>query len=450
MMSESDGNITDVSEEDLIYINVCGMLYITLKSTLERYPLTLLGSEENRSFFYVESKKAYFFDRHRQSFEAILYYYQSHGQLNRPQNIPFGIFAEEVSFFGLGQEAFFDLEKREGYIHEEIEEPKELWKRKIWELFDAPISSKPARVVSCWSVFVIVVSISTYCMETMPRFRQNNSVSTQRLSQSHIQPWFSLELGCFIWFTIEYILRFISAPNRLKFMRSFLNVIDVIAILPFFITLLVNSELIIPLPVLRVVWLVRVFRIFKLSRHSKRLQILGHTLKASISELCMLIFFLIIGIILFSSALFCVERGESNDQFQSIPDTFWYSVVTMTTVGYGDKTPVTLGGKLIGSLCAVTGVLAIALPVPVIVSNFEFFYKRDRFTNEQKKFTTNKERCVGASSSSPKINSPRTSGMNSPRINLPSMNSPSMNSPRMNSPKMNSPRTNDKSGNNSK
>ena len=91
---------------------------------------------------------------------------------------------------------------------------------------------------------------------------------------------------------------------------------------------------------------------------------------------------LCLGVVVFSSALYYAERDEG-DVFVSIPHTFWYTLVTMTTVGYGDGVPQTFLGKLIGSLCAVTGVLTLALPVPVIVSNFAFFYKRDRLTGNK-------------------------------------------------------------------
>jgi hypothetical protein len=131
------------------------------------------------------------------------------------------------------------------------------------------------------------------------------------------------------------------------------------------------------LVMLRVFRLVRVFRIFKLSRHSKGLQVLGKTLKASVQELGLLVFFLIIGVVLFSASMYFAELGEPNSRFSSIPDAFWWGIVTMTTLGYGDKVPKGFAGKIVGSFCAIAGVLTLALPVPVIVSNFNYFYHRE-------------------------------------------------------------------------
>ncbi|KAG6935373.1 potassium voltage-gated channel subfamily A member 2 [Chelydra serpentina] len=169
------------------------------------------------------------------------------------------------------------------------------------------------------------------------------------------------------------------------FFTNIMNIIDIVAIIPYFITL--GTELAEkPEDGQQVIRLVRVFRIFKLSRHSKGLQILGQTLKASMRELGLLIFFLFIGVILFSSAVYFAEADESESQFPSIPDAFWWAVVSMTTVGYGDMVPTTIGGKIVGSLCAIAGVLTIALPVPVIVSNFNYFYHRETEGEEQAQY----------------------------------------------------------------
>jgi hypothetical protein len=113
-----------------------------------------------------------------------------------------------------------------------------------------------------------------------------------------------------------------------------------------------------------------------LTRHSPGLKILIHTFKASAHELSLLIFFLVIGIVIFASLVFYAERIQYNphNDFTSIPVGLWWAIVTMTTVGYGDMTPKTYVGMFVGSLCALTGVLTIALPVPVIVSNFALFY----------------------------------------------------------------------------
>lgn len=196
-------------------------------------------------------------------------------------------------------------------------------------------------------------------------------------------PFFIVETICICWFSFELVVRFTCSPSKMHFFKDVMNTIDFFAIIPYFVTL--GTELAkdkgtqpsMSLALIRVIRLVRVFRIFKLSRHSKGLQILGQTLKASLRELALLIFFLFIGVIVFSSAAYFAEVDRPNTAFTSIPEAFWWAVVSMTTVGYGDMYPETVGGKLVGSMCAIAGVLTISLPVPVIVSNFSYFYHRE-------------------------------------------------------------------------
>lgn len=373
------------TNDERVIVNVSGLKFETRQQTLDEFPESLLGDPLKRARYYDHNQHEYFFDRNRPAFDAILFYYQSGGKLLRPANVPMDVFADEIRFYELGEDVLQRVEQEEGYIEEEKPVLPENWlQRTIWKLFEFPDTSLAARVIAVISVSVISISIVTFCVETLPQFRpreeikdENGTVIQEAEDERFRQPWFGLETACIIWFTFEYIMRLISSPDKLAFIRSFLNLIDVVAILPYYITLPMKSSKASSLGVLRVIRLVRVFRIFKLSRHSRGLQILGHTLRASLRELGLLIFFLLIGVILFSSAVYYAEGGEEGTNFGSIPEAFWWAVVTMTTVGYGDMKPVTLWGKIVGSLCAISGVLTIALPVPVIVSNFNYFYHRE-------------------------------------------------------------------------
>lgn len=124
--------------------------------------------------------------------------------------------------------------------------------------------------------------------------------------------------------------------------------------------------------------IVRIFRIFKLARHLSGLQILVHTLRASAKELVLLMVFLGLGVLISSSLVYYAERWVADEDdinyFQNIPIGFWWAVVTMTTVGYGDIVPKTWLGMIIGAVTAIIGVLTLALPVPVIVNNFALYY----------------------------------------------------------------------------
>ncbi|XP_062917825.1 potassium voltage-gated channel subfamily A member 4-like [Mobula hypostoma] len=390
-----------------VVINVSGLRFETQTKTLEQFPDTLLGDPGRRMCYFDPLRNEYFFDRNRPSFDAILYYYQSGGRLKRPVNVPFDIFSEEIKFYELGDEAMLKFREEEGFVKDEDKPlPEDEFRRQVWLLFEYPESSSPARGIAIVSVLVILISIVIFCLETLPEFRDERDFSpgsnaaaangTARASGASAvattfsDPFFIVETVCIVWFSFELLVRFFACPSKPGFFKNIMNMIDIVSILPYFITLGTelaqvqgNGQQAMSFAILRTIRLVRVFRIFKLSRHSKGLQILGHTLRASMRELGLLIFFLFIGVILFSSAVYFAEADDPKSHFSSIPDAFWWAVVTMTTVGYGDMKPITVGGKIVGSLCAIAGVLTIALPVPVIVSNFNYFYHRETENEDQ-------------------------------------------------------------------
>ncbi|XP_033933607.1 potassium voltage-gated channel subfamily A member 1 [Pseudochaenichthys georgianus] len=392
----------DTDSNERVLINIAGLKYETQLCTLNQFPETLLGDPAKRIKYFDPLRNEYFFDRNRPSFDGILYFYQSGGKIRRPVNVSIDVFADEIRFYQLGEEAMEKFREDEGFVKEEEKPlPQNEFQKQVWLIFEYPESSMPARGIAIVSVIVITISIITFCMETLPEFRDERELpvtsrpdnsTAPRPSLTFTDPFFIIETTCVIWFTFELFVRFFACPSKSEFSKTVMNIIDIMSIMPYFIT--VCTELAeqqgpeppgqehqngqgMSLAILRVIRLVRVFRIFKLSRHSKGLQILGQTLKASMRELGLLIFFLFIGVILFSSAVFFAEADEPESHFSSIPDAFWWAVVTMTTVGYGDMRPVTVGGKIVGSLCAIAGVLTIALPVPVIVSNFNYFYHRE-------------------------------------------------------------------------
>jgi potassium voltage-gated channel Shaker-related subfamily A protein 10 len=163
------GNRTD----SRIVINVSGVRFETLKSTLERYPTTLLGDAQRRSLFYDKKHDEYFFDRHRICFESILYYYQSHGRIRRSENVPLDTFLEEITFFDLGSDALAQVRNDEDLQEvQKVQLPTNRFYRRLWVNLEYSQYSMTAKIINTLSAIFILLSATGLAIETLPKYRQ--------------------------------------------------------------------------------------------------------------------------------------------------------------------------------------------------------------------------------------------------------------------------------------
>lgn len=202
-----------------------------------------------------------------------------------------------------------------------------------------------------------------------------------------------IDMVCLSFFTIDFLSRLIVARRLIGYIFSMTGAFDFLALIPDYVQIIaytIQPELEYSGSVgfIQILRIMRVLRIFRLIRHVPGLWILIYTLKASFKELLLMSAFLIVGMLVFSSLIFFVE---DHDTFTSIPHGFWWALITMTTVGYGDMYPKSNWGYLIGSFCALSGLLMIGFSVPVLVNNFIMYYKHVQFAMEEEEIKRKQE-----------------------------------------------------------
>lgn len=187
-------------------------------------------------------------------------------------------------------------------------------------------------------------------------------------------------------FSIEYLLRLwtctctevYSDPlrGRLLYMLSPLAIVDLLAILPFYVPMLIPVDL----RFLRILRLIRIFRLFKLARYSESMQTFANVLKDKKEDLLLALTLGGMLLIISSTLMFYAEHDAQPDKFSSIFDSLWWGVVTLATIGYGDVYPITTLGKIFGGLTAIAGIGMFALPAGILGSGFmeEIEKKRDK------------------------------------------------------------------------
>jgi len=270
--------------------------------------------------------------------------------------------------------------------------PKEelKWHQKLWMTLDDPSFSKASFWYAQFSLLIIIVSTLSFCLETELNCElaaDHAWLLSEKSCQSWEDAWKGLEQVAVYIFSAEFVLRFATCPSKLMFMRGAANWIDLVAIVPFYVSLAANGDALAAFSVFRVIRLVRVFRVFKMGKSSIGISLMTATMAESMKVLFILCYFVAIAMVLFSSMMYYAEMegDQGKDFFVSIPRTFWWCLVTMTTVGYGDGYPVTTGGRVIAVMTMFCGILILALPISVIGSNFARQYDRLQFEMDAQK-----------------------------------------------------------------
>jgi voltage-gated potassium channel len=182
--------------------------------------------------------------------------------------------------------------------------------------------------------------------------------SVESITSVHHDTLYMLELDVTILFTIEYILRIISVRDKKRYATRFFGVIDLLAILPTYLTvILLGGQYLL---VIRILRLLRIFRILKLVQYLSEADLLIQALRESQRKITLFLFTVLNLVVILGSVMYVVE--SSNPQFTSIPQSIFWAIVTITTVGYGDIVPTTFLGKTIASLVMIIGYSIIAIP----------------------------------------------------------------------------------------
>uniref|UniRef100_A0AC35UIF3 BTB domain-containing protein n=1 Tax=Rhabditophanes sp. KR3021 TaxID=114890 RepID=A0AC35UIF3_9BILA len=393
----------DDTKPACLKLNIGGQKYIIMTDSILRGDgLTFLAkfiqlnhkAKCQIADYFLEEENSYFFQRSPLLFNCIFQFYAS-GVIHRPPEICPASFLTELEFWRIPTtfvgSCCADIipkekaeEKEEEVVDDHTFDKLRFGKlrRRMWTFLERPGSSLQAKIFELSSTFAVAISVIGLSLGTIQDFQitqympphsevvvgPDGSVSVvEKIEQLRVEhPAFVFtERICIAFFTVEYCLRMFASPKKLHFMLKPLNLVDIMAIIPFYLELSLTlcgvddkklRDLRWAFLVVRILRILRVIRIVKISKFSSGLQTFGMTLKRSSKQLQMMFVVLLTGIVFFSTMIYFVEKDEENTKFSSIP--------------YGDITPDTVLGKIVASVCILMGVLVLALPITIIVDNF--------------------------------------------------------------------------------
>ncbi|KAL6727787.1 hypothetical protein Aduo_009634 [Ancylostoma duodenale] len=398
-------SVDSAKSKEFLRVNVGGQRFMLKKDTISSrkvgrlvWLLDMNSTAERLSLAdaYFSSTNEYYFERPPALFHIVYQFYLT-GQIHQPSHLcPIDIL-DELDYWGIVPDNYLapcccaednnDLDSLSSFSSEESPNlfkhlPLGELRKTIWNIIEEPTSSGYAQVFATFSVLFVLISISGLVLGSLPELQVPVQKNTSQGVIIDMEPHPVLgyiEYVCIVWFILEYGTKMLVSSDRRKTFFQLLNIIDLMAILPFIIemmlfTLGISTDQLRDLKgaflVIRILRVLRVIRVLKLGRYSSGLQMFGKTLKASFRQLGMMAMVVLTGVIFFSTLVYFLEKDEPGSQFYSIPAACWWCIVTMTTVGYGDLTPITVPGKLVATGAIACGVLVLALPITIIVDNF--------------------------------------------------------------------------------
>ena len=227
------------------------------------------------------------------------------------------------------------------------------------------VADKPSQYVDMILFILIVLNIAAVCLESVKHIGNEYKVAFN-----------AFEFFSVLIFSIEYVLRVWSAParndlgnstniiKRMKYIFSFTGLIDFLAIIPSILPYFFGG---LDLRWLRVL---RLLRLLKISNYSSALEDFFSAIKADWRSFSAALYLMVIALFLSSALMYIAEHDSQPEKFSSIPETMWWGLITLTTVGYGDVSPVTPLGKIIGAFTAIMGVCTVALLTGIVASAF--------------------------------------------------------------------------------
>ncbi|XP_037639537.1 potassium voltage-gated channel subfamily G member 4-like [Sebastes umbrosus] len=418
----------DPSQQALV--NVGGIRYAFPWSTLEDFPQSRLSRlrfcttlREIAEFCddYDEMRHEFFFDRDPLAFRAVVNFLAK-GKLRLLEEVCNVALHGELLYWGIdvGQMEPCCRHRVICSVEEVAEHQRreDKWRRRrralrvpvaegslfhmLGEAVENPQSGLAGKVFALLSVIMVVVTVFSLCISSLSDQQQEEA--TGKCSQK-CRDLFVVESVCVAWFSLEFLVRFFHAHSKLEFARGTLNIIDAAAILPYYVSLFVElrdesvQDVVASAGkntldklglVLRVMRALRILYVMRLARHSLGLQTLGLTIQRSMTDFGLLLLFVCVAVTLFSPLVHLAESelapnaaSSPHLSFSSIPASYWWSIISVTTVGYGDMVPRSVPGQLAALISILSGILILSFPSTSIFHTFSRTYMELKVENER-------------------------------------------------------------------